>query len=131
MEGNTTSHCNKILLTKPDPSKSKGLLRLSRTNLTLLTKAITGLNFLAYHQSKIDIEVSKYCSLCEEDDKTFLHLLIACLRLEETRREIFFDKPPTPGTEWSIRKLLQFAQTRPVFRTVSYTHLTLPTIYSV
>ena len=42
----------------PDKNKSRGRLNLCRADLSVLIKAITGQIFLAYHQSKIDIEIS-------------------------------------------------------------------------
>ena len=78
----------------PDASKSRGLLNLNRANLTLINKAISGQNFIAYHQSKIDITISKFSRLCEEEEETFIHLLTSCPRLEISRKEIFFDRVP-------------------------------------
>ena len=77
---------------KADKNKSRGILSLCRTDLSLLIKAITGQNFLAYHQSKINIDISKFCRLCEESEETFIHLVSHCPRLTETRKDIFQDK---------------------------------------
>ena len=91
-----------------DKNKSRGILNLCRTDLALLIKAITGQNFLAYHQSKINIDISKFCRLCEESEETFIHLVSHCPRLEETRKEIFIDKTFGQDHTWSIRRLMQF-----------------------
>ena len=72
---------------------------------------MTGQNFLAYHQSKIDIEVSKFCRLCEEEEETFTN----CPRLETTRKHIFLDKPVNSDMAWSIRKILYFINTPTIF----------------
>ena len=76
--------------------------------MALLIKAITGQNFLAYHQSKINIDISKFCRLCEESEETFIHLVSHCPRLEETRKDIFQDKIIGYDHSWSIRKLIEF-----------------------
>ena len=91
-------------------TKSRGILNLCRADLAILIKAITGQNFLAYHQSKINLEVSKICRLCEEEDETFIHLVTNCPRLEQTRREIFLDKIIGEDHSWSIRRLVRFIQ---------------------
>ena len=91
-----------------DKNKSRGILNLCRTDLALLIKAITGQNFLAYHQNKINIDISKFCRLCEESEETFAHLVTYCPRLEMTRRDIFEDKTCGYYHTWSIRRLMAF-----------------------
>ena len=127
---------------KVDKNKSTGILNLCRTDLALLIKAITGQNFLAYHQSKTNIDISKFCRLCEESEETFIHLVSHCPRLKETRKEIFLDKAFGHDHTWSIRRLMEFirlpvitrmltsktgALLKDIIEPVSYTHLTLPT----
>ena len=87
---------------------SRNTVNLCRTDLALLIKAITGQNFLAYHQSKINIDTSKLCRLCEESEETFIHLVSHCPRLAETRRDIFQDKICGHDHTWSIRRLMEF-----------------------
>ena len=91
-----------------DKNKSRGVLNLCRTDLALLIKAITGQNFLAYHQSKINIDISKFCRLCEEGEETFIHLVSNCPRLTETRKDIFLDEIFGYDHTWSIRRLMEF-----------------------
>ena len=67
-----------------------------------------GQNFLAYHQSKINIDISKFCRLCEESEETFIHLVSHCPRLTETRKDIFLDKIFGYDYTWSIRRLMEF-----------------------
>ena len=98
----------KFFIPKPDKNKAKHILQLCRADLAMLTRAITGQNFLAYHQSKIDFTISKTCRLCEEQDETFIHLITDCPRLELTRRDIFLDNQILAQEPWSIRKVLQF-----------------------
>ena len=98
----------KFFWKKADKNKSRGILNLCRVDLALLIKAITGQNFLAYHQSKININISKFCRLCEESEETFVHLVSYCPRLLETRRDIFQDKTFGYDHTWSIRRLMEF-----------------------
>ena len=94
---------------KADKNKSRGILNLCRTDLALLIKVITGQNFLAYHhERKINIDISKFCRLCEESEETFIHLVSHCPRLTETRKDIFQDKIFGHDHTWSIRRLMEF-----------------------
>ena len=88
--------------------KAKGILAQSRGVLGLLIKAITGHNFLGYHQNKVDSNISKVCRLCEEEYETFWHLIDECPRLRLTRQDIFLDRDISPDMSWSIKKLVQF-----------------------
>ena len=74
---NTYKHdATKLSWQYPNKRKSKGILSLSRGNLTLLIKAITGQNIFAYYnQSKVDYDISKMCRLCEEEEETFIYLI--------------------------------------------------------
>ena len=93
----------------PDPKKSKKLLTLARSQLTLLIKITTGHNALAYHASKIDNEIDPRCSLCEGADETFFHFLTECPRLRLTRddRQLGNFDPES----WKPEHLLAFART--------------------
>ena len=95
-------------------------MNLCRADLSILIKAITGQNFLAYHQSKINFEVSKYCRLCEEGEETFIHLIDECPRLEETRKEIFLDKRVGIDHTWSIRRVIRFIQYPVIMRMLTH-----------
>ena len=63
---------------------------------------------LAYHQSKINIDISKFCRLYEESEETFIHLVSHCPRLTETREDIFQDKVFGYDHTWAIRRLMEF-----------------------
>ena len=104
----TKTRRNKIFLETCGQKQKQGYFQLCRTDLALLIKAITGQNFLAYHQSKINIDISKFCRLCEESEETFIHLVSHCPRLTETRKEIFLDKIFGYDHTWSIRRLMEF-----------------------
>ena len=93
-----------------DKNKAKGILRLSRSNLTLLIRAITNHNFLGAHQNKVDTNISTCYRFCEEENETFVHLLTDCRVLRQTQQDIFLDTPPLEQSDWSwsIKKVLQF-----------------------
>ena len=78
------------------------------TNTQLRGEKTTQTNKSAYHQSKINIDISKFCRLCEENEETFIHLVSHCPRLTETRKEIFLDKTFGCDHTWSIRRLMEF-----------------------
>ena len=79
-----------------DRKRSKKLLNLAR--LTLTIRAITGHNFLGYHQNKVDPHIYKVCRLCEEEDEKFVHILTDCPRLWLTGQEIYLDHLVTGQT---------------------------------
>ena len=81
-----------------------------------MLKAITGQNFLAYHQSKIDIEVSKFCRLCEEESETFIHMITDCPKLFQLRTDVFIGKEVGGNHEWSIRRVMEFINTPTISR---------------
>ena len=108
LDRKTYQNTTKYFWKKADKNKSRGILNLCRTDLALLIKAITGQNFLANHQSKINIDISKFCRLCEESEETFIHLVSHCPRLTETRKDIFQDKIFGYDHTWSIQRLMEF-----------------------
>ena len=71
-------------------------------------RAITGFNFLGYHQAKNNSNISKVCRLCEQDNETFIHFITECLVLRETRNGIFLDNIPNDDMTWSINKIMEF-----------------------
>ena len=87
--------------------KTHILLEFSRAYVQLLTRAITGHNFLSKHQNRIGQPVAPKCRLCEEAPETFIHLLTECPRIAQQRQEIFLDNIPdgTRTLNWKIGKL--------------------------
>ena len=76
---NPTCRLSKNFLPYPDKNKSKELLKLSRSQMRRLLELITGQNNLNYVQSKkFPGDISELCRFCEEEDKTFEHLLNEC-----------------------------------------------------
>ena len=93
----------------PDPNKSKALLKLARSQLSLILKITTGHNALAYHASKIDNEIDPTCSLCGEADETFFHFVTDCPRLRLTRADKLLEA--FNPESWEAEHLLAFAKT--------------------
>ena len=116
----TVSHTHsKLFLHYPDDRKARGILRLSRGYLTIMIRAITGHNFLGKHQNRINPYISKVCRFCEQEEETFYHLLTQCEPLQQTRTDIFLDKPHPNDNSWSIFKLKQFILEPKLFTTLT------------
>ena len=67
-------------------------------------------------RSKIDIEVSKFCRLCEEESETFIHLITECPRLCQQRKDILIGKEVGNDHTWSIRRVMEFIKTPTILR---------------
>ena len=91
------------------------LLEFSRAYVQLLTRAITGRNFLSKHQNRIGQPVAPESRLCEEAPETFIHLLTDCPRLAQHRQDIFQDKTPNGTLNWKIGKIKKFILTTSVY----------------
>ena len=91
------------------------MLKYSRAYVQLMTRAITGHNFLSKHQNRIGQPVAPECRLCEEAPETFIHLLTECPRLEQHIKDIFLDKVPDGTLNWNIGKVKTFLLTTTVY----------------
>ena len=79
----------KNILPFPCKSKSKEILKLSRSQMQRLLELITGQNNLNYVQSKMyPGQVTELCRFCEEEDETFAHILNECPCFITARRDI-------------------------------------------
>ena len=75
-------------------NKSKEIMGLSRYQMRWLIEIITGQKNLNYVQSKIHPGlISEMCRFCEEEDKTFEHLLTECPCFISFRRDILKNVP--------------------------------------
>ena len=103
---NIIDHKNtKFFYGGPNKKKAKGILSMSRGNLSLFIKAITGHNFLSKHQNRIGQPIAPECRLCEEEPEMFIHLLTKCPRLAQARQDIFLDNIPNTHSDWKMGKL--------------------------
>ena len=91
------------------------MLKYSRAYVQLMTRAITGHNFLSKHQNRIGQPVAPECRLCEEAPETFIHLITESPRLEQQRQAIFLDKVPNGTLNWNIGKIKKFILTSAVY----------------
>ena len=105
----------KLFFPQVSIKKTHSLLNFSRSYVQLLTRAITGHNFLSKHQNRIGQPVAPECRLCEEAPETFIHLTTECPRLAQQRLEIFLDKAPDGTLDWKIGKLKKFIITTAVY----------------
>ena len=71
----------KQLLRQVDLSFTKYALRLSRTDLRILTGLLTGHADLNRHLTLMQTRTDAACPLCQEDEETVLHLLGECSAL--------------------------------------------------
>ena len=91
--------------------KSRTLLKYSRAYVQLLSRALTGHNFLAKHQNRIGQPVAPECRLCEEEPETFIHLITKCPRLTQSRQDIFLDNIPNDNSAWKMGTIKKFILT--------------------
>ena len=73
----------------PNTHTMKGLMKQSRTNLSILTQILSGHAKLEKHLYKIGIKDSPICKLCNEEEEDINHFIYKCKSLEATRTEIF------------------------------------------
>ena len=108
MQAEVTCRQTKQFFENPDPGRSKKLLKLARSQLTLLIKITTSHNALAYHASKIDPEINPMCSMCDESKETFHHLITDCPKMRLTRIDCNLEYMERDS--WKPERLLDFAR---------------------
>ena len=91
------------------------MLKHSRSAVQLLTRAITGHNFLAKHQNRIGEPVAPECRLCEEEYETFIHLVTSCPRLRLSRIEHLGIDNLEQDEGWKIRDILKYIQSTSIY----------------
>ena len=94
-------------------SKSKAILKLSRTHVTRIIQIVTGHSLLSYFQSKLDCHISPTCRLCGNGNETFVHLVTECDTLWQTRRDLLDNDKLVEG-EGEVNKILDFSQKDPL-----------------
>jgi len=77
----------KLWFPKPDPAKSKSILKLDRLASGRLIRWYTGHNFTRRHQHLLNPEVfqTNICRLCLHGVESAEHLIIECPTLEHSR----------------------------------------------
>ena len=109
----------KKFYSKPDISKAKTMLNLSRAELSQAISIITGFNMLSYIQSKADPHIDPSCRLCNEEAETFWHMITECPRLTGIRAEVFLDETPTTDN-WKPNKLIAFSRYTTILNMLSH-----------
>ena len=105
----------KFFLPTVSIKNAHSMLKYSRAYVQLLTRAITGHNFLSKHQNRIGQPVAPECRLCEEAPETFIHLITECPRLDQHRQDIFLDNVPDGTLNWKMGKIKKFTLTSTVY----------------
>ena len=103
----------------PDNNKAKGVLTMGTLNLWI--KCITGHNNLAYFRSKIDAAINPACRLYRNNLETSIyHLLSTCNAMHGTQQELGMIEIPTPGREWSIKRISKFIDSPAIHNLLRY-----------
>ena len=101
----------KIFFPHPNSKISKGLLRLSRTDLGLCIRHLTGHSFLQYHRSKVDPTRDPKCRFCPAIREESAHIILDCPAFLEQRFQIFWEYQPTSiATVWQLLLFLTSPQ---------------------
>ena len=93
-----------------DSSKVKYTIKLTRKNLALFIRIITGHNSLHSHTGKFVESIFTKCRFCAEHKESFVHFITDCPRLRTLRESYFQDSPPSATSFWSVDKVLAFAR---------------------
>ena len=105
----------KFFYPEVDTHKASHLLKHSRSTVQLLTRAITGHNFLSKHQNRIGEAVAPECRLCEEEPERFIHLITTCPRLRQSRIEYLGIDNLEHDEGWKIRDILKYIQSTSLY----------------
>ena len=98
----------KHFIIKSDPLFAKDVCKLSRHNLGLLIRLVSGHNSLNAHRAKVDKQIDVSCRLCGVAEETFWHL-INCRELTQERNSILVSSfQGTP--EWNMFEIMEFAR---------------------
>ena len=101
----SSGHCRqtKLFFPEPNPKLSRELLRLSRKDLGLCIRHLTGHSFLKYHRSKVNPAVDPQCRLCQEAKEESAHIILDCPAFQEERLQCFWEYQPTSITAlWQL-----------------------------
>ena len=105
-EALTTCRQTKIFFPQPDKKISKDLVKLSRLDLGLCIRHLTGHSFLRYHRSKVDQAIDPHCRFCSASKEESAHIILDCPAFQEQRLQIFWEYQPT--TISTVQQLLLY-----------------------
>ena len=105
----TEARQTKIWFPKPDPKKSKELLKMKRKKLSKMIQFLSGHNKLKYHMNLQDgINDPGSCRLCMEDEESSYHIIGECPAMEQIRFEIFHRNILGEKPIWEIPQVEKF-----------------------
>lgn len=70
------------------PKFAAEILKLNRSNIRILIRALTGHCKLNKHLSRMGLSENPYCRFCADDEETPLHILCECDALVNTRSRV-------------------------------------------
>ena len=85
----------------PNPTVTKRLLSLTRSELRIITGLLTGHCPALYHLKKIGKVLTDYCRFCNAEPESSAHLLCFCGALASSRFNFFGSYLSTPYQVWS------------------------------
>jgi ribonuclease HI len=99
----------KIWFDKPNPRKSKEVMKLRRSEISVMVRMVTGHNHLRRQNNLLGLTESKLCRLCGESEETSSHIITDCDALWSERADHFqefFLCPDNP--KWEVKQLISF-----------------------
>ena len=99
----------RLFLPGIDKAKSRDIRKLSRENLSRVTRAITGHDFRRRHESLVTGNNLGLCRFCEQSEESSEHIVNHCPRLAWKRMAIFktqLGSPINPG--WQPKQLAAY-----------------------
>lgn len=110
-EGRHTKHFYRAY----NPNKTKYVIKLTRKQLGLFIRIISGHNSLHGHTGKFIESIFAKCRFCRESKETFVHFISDCPCLRSLREEFFGENLPDDSALWSVDKLLAFANSPSIY----------------
>jgi ribonuclease HI len=107
-----TCRQTKIFLPELNITKSKKLIRYPRETFSLMTRFITGHNFLKSHESKMNNQIDPKCRCCQEKYETSSHIILNCPQFARSRYSIFGHLTLNPNPEWTPESLQKFLRNK-------------------
>lgn len=94
----------------PGVKSSKVLLKLSKSNIKVITGLMTGHCPCRYHLKKLGKVDTSSCRFCQDENETAEHLLCDCIVLVNQRLSIFDQRLSKPSDIWEAhpKKVIEF-----------------------